>query len=349
MTRISPLGLVVSVAVLTTATLAGPAGAQDNGTLVISTWGFNGDLLEQHLYAPFEEEHGVDIVIDTGNNADRLNRARIRGGGDIDLIYLADAFTQQGIDDGLFAQIDRSQIPNIEQIYPIARAPHGEEYGPAYTVGRYGIIYDSAATDTPVTSWSDLWRDEFAGQITIPGINTTAGQLIVIAAAEQAGVDAFDDPDAAFASLEQLAPNLLTTYGRSSELVNLFAQGEVVIAPAQDFAFGRIQEAVPTAVWAELDEGAFANLNAINVMASTDQPELALAFINWHLSADVQQTLAEVGVDAPVNVNVRLDPEDAARWTYGQAVIDSLRTPDYAQLNSVREDWTDRWNEVFAE
>ncbi|MEM7442923.1 MAG: ABC transporter substrate-binding protein [Pseudomonadota bacterium] len=340
---------MVSVAALAVACLSGSAWAQDNGTLVISTWGFNGDLLEEHLYAPFEEEHGVEIVIDSGNNADRLSRARIRDGGDIDLIYLADAFTQQAIDDGLFAAIDRSQIPNIEQIYPIAQAPHGEEYGPAYTVGRYGIIYDSAATDTPVTSWGDLWRDEFAGQITIPGINTTAGQLIVIAAADQAGVDAFEDPDAAFASLAELAPNLLTTYGRSSELVNLFAQGEVVIAPAQDFAFGRIQDAVPTAVWAELDEGAFANLNAINVLASSDQLELAHAFINWHLDADVQQTMAEVGVDAPVNVNVQLDPETAARWTYGQAVIDSLRTPDYAQLNAVRDDWTDRWNDVIAQ
>lgn len=345
MTRIS----AVSLAALMAASVSGTALAQENGTLVISTWGFNGDLLEEHLYAPFEEEHGVDIVIDSGNNADRLSRARIRNGGDIDLIYLADAYTQQAIDDGLFAEIDRSQIPNIEEIYPIAQAPHGDEYGPAYTVGRYGIIYDSAATDTPVTSWGDLWRDEFAGQITIPGINTTAGQLIVIAAAEQEGVDAFDDPDAAFASLAALQPNLLTTYGRSSELVNLFAQGEVVIAPAQDFVLGRVQEAVPTAVWAELDEGSFANLNAINVLAASDQQELALAFINWHLNADVQQTMAELGVDAPVNVNVRLDPEQAARWTYGQAIIDSLRTPDYARLNEVRDDWTDRWNEVFAE
>jgi len=42
MTRISALTV-----------LAGPAVAQDNGTLVISTWGFNGNLLEQCPYALF--------------------------------------------------------------------------------------------------------------------------------------------------------------------------------------------------------------------------------------------------------------------------------------------------------
>ena len=33
--------------------LAGPAVAQDNGTPAISTWGFNGNLLEECPYAPF--------------------------------------------------------------------------------------------------------------------------------------------------------------------------------------------------------------------------------------------------------------------------------------------------------
>jgi len=345
MTARSPL-FTLLVAGTGLAALSTAAMAQD-GQLIISTWGFNGDILDEVLYAPFEAEHGVEIVIDQGNNADRLNRVRVRDGG-VDLIYLADAYAQQAIADGLFQEIDRGQIPNIEEIYAVGQAPHGEAYGPAYTIGRYGIVYDSAATDDPVTSWGDLWREEFAGRVTIPNVSTTAGQLIVLAAGERAGVDAFENPDAAFAELEALAPNVLTAYGRSSELVNLFAQGEVVIAAAQDFVVGSIQEAVPTAVWAPLGDEAYANLNVINILEGSDQVELAHAFINFHLSQPIQHEMAVRGVDAPINRNVELTEEEAARWTYGAEVVEALRLPDYERLNEVGEDWTTRWEAIFA-
>ena len=346
--RLARLALPGALATFAAAvTLSAPASAQD--TLVISTWGFNGDLLEEHLFAPFEAEHGVDIVLETGNNADRLNKVQIRGGSEIDLIYLASPFAQLGVDAGVFAEIDRSMIPNLEQIYELAQAPHGEAYGPAYSVGRYGIIYDTAAVETPITSWEDLWRPEFEGRASIPDINTTAGALLVIYAGERVGVDAFEDPDAAFASLAELAPNVLTTYNRSSVLANMFAQGEVVVAAAQDFVFSRIQESVPTAAWAELDEGAFANLNTINIIAGSDQIELAHTFINWALSEGTQTALAVAAVDAPINTNVELTPEQAAIWTYGADVIASLRTVDPAAIAGVQDAWITRWNETFRQ
>ena len=40
--------------------------------LVISTWGYNGDLLKKYIYEPFEKKYGVEIVLETGNNAARL-------------------------------------------------------------------------------------------------------------------------------------------------------------------------------------------------------------------------------------------------------------------------------------
>ncbi len=326
-----------------------PAGAQAQAkrTLAISIWGFNGDIMERELFKPFKEKHNVEIVLETGNNADRLNKVRIRKGQGVDLIYLADSFAQTGIDEGLFAKIDRSKIPHAGELYPIASGIHGD-FGPAYTVGRYGIIYDSAAVKAPVTSWTDLWREEFKNRASVPGIATTAGPLIVIAAAERQGKDPFKDPDAAFKSLGELKPNVVKVYNTGSELVNLFAQKEIVVAAAQDFVFANIKAAIPTAQWAELKEGPFANMNTINVVAASPNKDLAEAFIDWHLDPNVQKTMAALKVDAPVNRKVELSPTEAAQWTYGTAMIDKLRKPDYAKLNEVKSDWIDRWNELFG-
>jgi putative spermidine/putrescine transport system substrate-binding protein len=324
-----------------------PAAAQGK-TLTISWWGFNGEKLNQFQVEPFKRQCGCEIVFETGNNADRLNKLRIRGGQGVDLIYLTDAFSQLGIDEGLFQKIDPSKIPNLANIYEIGKDPQGG-YGPAYTIGRVGIIYDSAKITTPITSWNDIWRDDVQGKLSLPGITTTAGPMMVLIAGSHAGVDPYADEDAAFAAIEELKPGVVKSYNNGSELVNLFSTGEISVAVAQDFTLAQIQAAVPTAVWAEIGDGAYATLNTINIPTGAAEPELAYEWINYILSREIQQVSAENGIDAPIEKSVELTPEQAAQWTYGADMVGSLQRVDYGKLNAAKQGWIDRWNEVFGQ
>lgn len=324
---------------------AAPVAAQTQFT--ISWWGFNGDKLQEIIVDPFQDMCGCEVVFETGNNGDRLNRLQMRSGAGVDVIYLTDSFSQTGIAQGLFQPIDRSLIPNISELYSIAQAPQGE-YGPAYTVGRIGLVYDSARVDPPITSWADLWREDLASLISLPNITTTAGPMVVMQAGRHAGIVAYDDEDAAFESLAGLVPNVVTNYNTGSEMINLFSTGEIAVSMTQDFALGRLQAAVPTVEWATLEDGEIAVLNTLNIPTGSENVELAHQFINFVLSAEIQQRLAEEGVDAPVNATVELSAEAASKWTYGQEQIDSLQRMDYALLNPARDRWLDRWNETFG-
>jgi len=337
---------MASMALALAALAAAPAMAQ-NKTLTISWWGFNGDKLEEIILKPFRAQCGCDLVFETGNNADRLNKIKIRGGGGVDVVYLTDSYSQLGIQEGLFQPVDRAKIPNINGIYDLAKEPQGK-FGPAYTIGRIGIIYDSAKVSAPITSWNDLWRDDLKRRVSLPGITTTAGPMTVLVAANKAGVDPYTDESAAFKALEQLKPNVVKNYNTGSELVNLFSTGEVSVAMAQDFTLAQIQAAVPTVRWAELKEGDYATLNTVNVAKGAANPELAHQFINFILDPKIQQTLAERGVDAPVATAVQLKPEEAARWTYGEKMVSSLKRLDYEKLNAAKSDWLDAWSEVFG-
>lgn len=323
-----------------------PGKAQDAKTLVVSEWGYNNEALDASLFKPFEEKFGVKVVRETGNNPDRLNKLQIRGG--VDVIFLTDAFSQLGIDAGVFAKIDPTKISNLPDLYPIARAPQGEEYGPAFTVGRYGIIYDSNAVSEPITSWKDLWRPALAGRVAIPGFNTSSGPMTVIVAGDRVGVDAFKDPDTAFASLAELKPNILKTYSSGSELVNLFSTGEVVVGALQDFAVPAIQAAIPSARWVPLDEGNFAIFSTANIAAKSTNQELALEFINWRLDPGVQRELALSTGDAAVNAKTELSEGEAKYAAHGEAQISALRKPDYRALISAKPDWEKRWNAIFG-
>jgi putative spermidine/putrescine transport system substrate-binding protein len=337
----------LALAISATAVLsAAPAMAQSK-TLTISWWGFNGDKLESIILAPFRAQCDCEIVFETGNNGERLNKIQIRNGGGVDVAYFSDSFSQQGIEAGLFQKIDPAKLPNLAGLYDLAKDPQGG-YGPAYSIGRVGIVYDETKVTTPITSWNDLWREDLAQSVSLPGITTTAGPMAVLKAGDHAGVDAYKDADGAFKALEELKPNVVKNYNTGSEMINLFSTGEITTAIAQDFTLAQIKAAVPGAVWADVKEGAIATLNTVNIPTGAAEPELAYQFINFILSPEIQQQLAEQGVDAPVNTAVKLTPEQAELWTYGADVVAGLQRIDYTALNAAKGGWIDRWNELFG-
>lgn len=325
---------------------AGPAAAQGK-TLTISWWGFNGEKLDQFVVKPFEAQCGCTLVFETGNNADRLNKIKIRDGGGVDVAYFTDSFSQIGIEEGLFQPLDRSKIPNLDGIYDLAKDPQGG-FGVAYTIGRVGIIYDSAKVNPPITQWADIWRDDLKGHLSLPNVTTTSGPMVVLIAGEKAGTDAYSDAGPAFEQIAALKDGVVKNYNTGSELVNLFSTGEVSASIAQDFTLGQLQAAVPTIVWADLQDGAIATLNTVNIPKGAAEVELAHQFINFILDPALQQKLAEEGVDAPVVKSVTLTPEQAAKWTYGAETIENLKRLDYSKLNAAKAAWIDEWNEIFG-
>ena len=120
-----------------------------NKTLTISWWGFNGDKLEEIILKPFRAQCGCELVFETGNNADRLNKIKIRGGR---------RRRRRLSHRQLFPDRHRTRASSSPSTAPRSRtstastssprAPQGK-FGPAYTIGRVGIIYDSAKVSTP--------------------------------------------------------------------------------------------------------------------------------------------------------------------------------------------------------
>ena len=86
----------------------------------------------------------------------------------------------------------------------------------------------------------------------------------------------------------------------------------------------------------------------LNITKGCKNKDLAEAFIDFYLSKDVQQAEALDGVDSPVNTEVELTEEQAANFTYGQEMVDSLILPDWSLITEKKADWINRWNELFS-
>jgi putative spermidine/putrescine transport system substrate-binding protein len=343
------MNVLVVLALFLLAACSSPDQAADEKPkeLVISTWGFAEDFFREEIYKPFEEEHNVKIVLDIGNNADRLNKVR-QGTADVDVIFLSDYYAQQGIDEDLFEKVDRSKLTNVDKIYDVAKAPLGEEYGPAYTIAQFGIAYNPDEVKQPISSWKDLWNENLKESITIPAITSTSGPMFLDAASKVSGSEEFNE-DQAFNQMKQIMPNVVKEYSQTSEFVNMFSQGEIAAGPIMEMYFADIQEAVPNAKFVSPEEGGYAVMNTVNVVKGTDQKELSEEFINYILSTEVQEKSAKGKIDSPVNTEVELTEEEAKGLTYGQDVVNGLMTLDMESVNQNSKAWIDRWNRELAQ
>lgn len=336
--------------------------AQDGpDELVVSIWGFNLDVIEENVFAAFEEMYDVEIVLDTGNNSDRLARLQALGeDSEIDVVHFASQFTHIANEEGLLQPFDPDMLENYEELYPWAQDPLGNGAGVGYTVNSYSLIFRSDMVEEEVTSWADLLRDDVAGFVSIPEMSTTFGPatLVMLDRAltmaemddeEMEDLEISYDADAAWEVLPDLADNLVTTYIRSSELTTLVQEEEVWLAPYASFAIGNLQETGHDLTAVIPVEGAVGQVNMISITAATEKVELAHAYIDWFISHDVQEAEALDLIDSPTNATVELPEDICAVLTCGDELLESLIFLDQGEIADRLEDWLDMWNDIMMQ
>ena len=322
------------------------AASGDAQKLVLSTYGLSEDISEEEVYTPFENEFNCEIVTETGGTNDRYTKLSADPNSTIDVIELSQAMTAKGTDEGLFDTIDLSKIPNAEKLIPAAKEIAEAGQGVPYTINSIGIIYNPELTGFELTSFDDLWDERLAGMVSIPEITTTFGPAMVYVASDHAGVDVTtDNGEAAFKALADLKPNLVKTYTKSSDLINMFTSGEVAAAVVGDFGVPTIVAANPTLVYVTPD-GAYANFNTINVTKNCANKELAYEYINYRISEELQTKTGKALNEAPTNMDVTFTEEESKDMTYGDKAA-KVKVVDYAFVNPILNNWIDQWNRTI--
>ena len=342
------LAVVLCAVFLLTGCGAASSGSSssDSKKLVLSTFGLSEDISEEQVYQPFEKEYNCNIVTDTGTAAERYTKISSDSESTIDVIELSQAMTAQGIADGLFEDIDLSKIENSDDMIDVAKELAQSGNGVAYTINSMGIIYDKDAVGFEINSFNDLWNAALAGKIAIPDITTTFGPAMVYLASDYKGVDIkSDNGDAAFEALAELKPNIVKTYSKSSDLVNMFTSGEVAAAVVGDFAVPVITKSNPDLVYVT-PEGTYANFNIMSINKNSQNKDLAYQYINYRLSKDLQTTTGKALNEAPTNKTVTFTAEEAQNMTYGD-VATKAKSLDYSFVNPILSNWIDQWNRIL--
>ena len=355
MNKRSMLTLPVALALVGAVAASGRAEAEADAnmpyagqTLIVSAWGFNLDLIERNVVRPFEEEHGVDVVFETGNNSERFTRMVARKNNpEVDVALFAGNWALDAAEAGLLQPYDPTGLTNLDDLYEIARDPLGNRMAVGYTVQNLGIVYRTDMVE-PITSWADLARPELSGFLSIPNITTTYGPTLLYLFGAAFG-DGYDDHEAGWEALERIADSVTTAYGRSSELTTLVAQEEVYAAPYPSFSWGSLAATGHPVAKAIPEEGLPGAFSTISIAHGADNVALAHRYIDHMLSHDVQMAQAIDMVDSPARPDIELPPEIGDNLTYGRELIDRLHFFDLAEISAVQDEWIDRWNAIFTD
>ncbi|AJE47839.1 ABC transporter substrate-binding protein [Celeribacter indicus] len=320
--------------------MAGPALAQDK-TLTISVYSFAQDEYKEALYDPFEEICGCELVVETGNSVERM--AKIEANAANPVIDLAAISTQDALSltrKGLVAPIDTSKLSNFDKLYDTAKDPIGDHMAVGYTYYATSIVYRSDLVS--VESWGDLLGEELAGEVSLPNLTSTQGPLTLMMLGKTMGEESDFAP--VISQIAEKADDIVTFYARSSELVQLMNQQEVIAAPVGRFAWSSFRNSSLPFAWAEPEEGQAGGMNVLVMTEGSGNEELAYQFMDYWLSTEVQGKIADMLVDSPANKEVTVSDEVADNLTYGADVINTLNILPAAEILDKREGWVEQWN-----
>ena len=149
---------LAAVVLLTGATNAQPV-------VNVCSWG---EYIDEDLITRFEEETGIIVNYQTAESNEALYSLLKSGAGDYDVVVPSDYMISQLIEEDMLAELDYSQIPNYalisDRFKGLTYDPQ-ERYTVPYAWGTVGIIYNTSMVEEPITSWSALFDDRYAGNV----------------------------------------------------------------------------------------------------------------------------------------------------------------------------------------
>ena len=338
MTRRQMLGSALALGGL----WAAPRIARAEETLVAATFPGTWNEAHRNILAPaFRKATGASVTMTILLAVDQVAKLQATKGA-------KPPFDVSILDEGPL--LDAVHLDLFEK-YPVARSKHfrdllppfQDQWGPKVTMQIVGLSYNPKRIATPPKSWKDLWNPAYKGRVGLTAPNSSLGMAFLVELARVNG-GSESDIEPGFKALKSLLPQVGAIGANLGAYATLWQQGQIDIAP-YNFNFTQtlhgkgvdIEFAVP-------DTGAPAWRTSMHIVKGAVKPELALQYIDLHISPEVQAEMQKPPYDViPTNRNVPLagpilrvakSHDDLARLTYH----------DWTKINLRRSEWIERFN-----
>jgi putative spermidine/putrescine transport system substrate-binding protein len=258
-----------------------------------------------------------------------------------DVVLLDEGPYLAALDLGIFAPLPKDKVKNLANQSETFSDPNG--HAAFISAQVVALVYNPKAIATPPTSWLDLWKPEYKGRVGITGLGSSLGTAWMVEIAKLHG-GGESNMEPAFEAVKALLPNVGAVAPNPGALATLFQQGQIDIS--YNFVNGVLplmQRGVDIAI-ARPNSGWVMVRNSLHAVANSANIDLAYAYIDTALSAEVQTQMASSpNFLAPTN---RLAPFSAElqKIAGDNEALSKLTVIDWKTINPQRSALIERFN-----
>ncbi|MCZ8259521.1 MAG: ABC transporter substrate-binding protein [Beijerinckiaceae bacterium] len=300
--------------------------------------------VETHVMPAFEKKYNAKLTFEGTRSL--VNLEKMQKNKDkpyLSIVQMDDPVMILAVKEGLLEPITPAKVPNMAKLKP--GTVHMDGMWANYLQPWQGVAYNTNVLKTPPASWAEALDPKFKGRIIVPSLQNTEGlpNLFMFAhlATGKPMAEAYKDIDAAFRELKKLKPNLLTVYSQMPQAFSLLEQGEahMILGALSSFGMQRRLDGAPVSMAAP-KEGIFPVPSGIAVVKGGPNMELAFAYINELLGAEIQSKIAPPTFAMPTNLDAPVPP--------GMPTDAKIHTIDWAFVAENRNEWVKRWDREMA-
>ncbi|MCO6056251.1 polyamine ABC transporter substrate-binding protein [Pseudomonas sp. MOB-449] len=285
------------------ATLTLVSQAQADQTVHIYNWS---DYIGETTLADFQKETGIKPVYDVFDSNETLEGKLLAGHTGYDVVVPSNHFLGKQIKAGAFQKLDRSQLPNWQNIDPnllkqLERNDAGNLYAVPYLWGTNGIGYNVEKVKAvlgveQIDSWAMIFEPENIKKLSQCGVAfLDSADEMIPAVLNYMGLDpnSTNPDDYKKAEEKLLAVRPYVTYFHSSKYIGDLANGDICVAAgfSGDIfqAASRAEEAGKgiQIAYAIPKEGGNLWFDMLAIPADAANAKEAHAFINYLLKPEV--------------------------------------------------------------
>ncbi|MGU9981166.1 ABC transporter substrate-binding protein [Phreatobacter sp. HK31-P] len=300
--------------------------------------------VETHVAPLFERKYNAKLTFEGTRslvNLEKMQKNKDRPY--LSVVQMDDPVMILAVREGLLEPITAAKASNLAKLKP--GTVHMDGQWANYLQPWQGIAYNTNVIKTPPTSWAEAYDPKYKGRIIIPSLQNTEGLPNLFMASHLATgkpmPEATRDTESGFKKLISLKPNLLTVYNQMPQAFSLLEQGEahMIVGALSSFALQRRLDGAPLGLAAP-KEGIFPVPSGIAVVKGGPHQDLAFAYVNELLGAEIQVKIAPPTFALPTNVDVPPPP--------GMPTDVAIHTLDWAFVAENRNDWVKRWDREMS-
>lgn len=330
---------------------AAPRAADPTGEITVAAYAsYYQDNFTKAVIAPFMQKYpGVKVTyFPQRTSAERLGTLRAqKDSPQIDVAIMDVIVARPGIAENLFSKLPADKVPNLAQLDAIAKV--AGEYGPAMTFDSLSLVYNTDTIPEAPTSWNALWDPRANRKVLINAPPNIQGIALTLILTHMEGADFTKSIDAGMARLKTLAP-AVQSWQATPDVYTLVTNGTAALGVGWN-AFSQIYKLQSNGKMGVVvpREGTIPQMDTINLVAGSKNPDAALAFINYALSAEAQGSLVKIMHFAPVNPQAPVSAEDAAITAATPEQRKATIPVDWGFISENRDRWLERWKrEIIA-